>query len=149
LSGIIAPSDRPGLQIAAGVLHQHALEQVEVGLDDDGDPIISCVIVEADTLKSGSGRTRVSEATKQALTLLERAIADTETTAPASNHIPPNIRTTTLVRWRSYCDSGMVATSGKPDSRRRAFVRACERLQTLGVIGIWQEHVWLAGHAGQ
>ena len=72
-------------------------------------------------------------------------------TPPASNHIPASgrNRTTTLERWEAYCKNGTVSKSDKPDSLRKAFVRAVESLQTRGIIGVWQDYVWLTGQTGQ
>jgi hypothetical protein len=125
-----------------------ALEVVDVGTDEDGERITSCVIVPADPSNIGR-RGKLSGAAKIALDLLERAIADNGEPAPASNHIPCGARTISHVRWRSYCDAGTVSKTDTPDSRRKAFVRAVEALQTRGIIGVWQEHVWLAGQVGQ
>ena len=82
----------------------------------------------------------VTGAAKIALKLLHRCLADTGERAPASNHIPPGARTTTLVRWRSYCDAGTVASTDKPDAKRKAFVRAVQKLQDVGVIGVWTDY---------
>ena len=43
----------------------------------------------------------------------------------------------------------MIADSKKPDSKRKAFVRASRKLQDLGIIGVWNENVWVSGQAGQ
>jgi hypothetical protein len=101
------------------------LEGVEVGTDGDGDIISSCVAVEAEP-QTAPGEPKLSPANQLVLDMLHRAIADSDEPAPASDHIPPNTRTTTLVRWRSYCGAGTVAKSDNPDSQRRAFVRACD-----------------------
>jgi hypothetical protein len=43
----------------------------------------------------------------------------------------------------------MISSSEKRDSKDKAFVRAAERLQTLKIIGVWKDQVWVSGHAGQ
>jgi hypothetical protein len=43
------------------------LEVVEVGIDDDGDPITSCVVVPAETSDTAKNATRVKGAAKSAL----------------------------------------------------------------------------------
>ena len=45
--------------------------------------------------------------------------------------------------WRSYCDTGTIAESEKPDSRRKAFVRASTKLQSLKRVGVWADRVWI------
>lgn len=124
------------------------LEVVEVGRDEDGEPITSCVVAPVEISTIAAMQPRATGAAGIALDLLKRALADTGEAAPASNHIPRTSRTTTIGLWRRYFYEGMVGESDKPDSRQKAFARASKRLQELGLIGIWGEHVWMTGHAG-
>jgi hypothetical protein len=87
-------------------------------------------------------------AAKVALNLLHKAIAEAGEMPPASNHIPTNTRTCRTSVWRSYCYAGTVAESDNPDTKQKAFVRASKQLQALGLIGVWNDNVWVAGHAG-
>ena len=118
------------------------LEQVEVGVDDDGEPITSCVIVPSNESTVAAGR-RVTGAAKIALELLQRAIEDAGEPAPDNGHIP---RTNRVVRgslWRAYCEKGTLTTSDKSDTKDKAFNRAVNKLQEQGVIGIWTDLVWI------
>ena len=118
------------------------LEVVEVGYDDDNDPITACVIVPTDRSETESAR-RLTGAARIAFDLLQRAIDDAGETPPASNHIP---RTSRVVRgslWQAYCDKGTLTTSDKPDTKDRTFRRAAARLQELGLIGVWHDNVWI------
>lgn len=118
------------------------LEVVEVGADDDGDIITSCVIVPAEDGASMAAA-RVTGAAKTALELLRRSIDDDGKPAPHSHHFPAGARTVPVSLWRTYCETGTVAESDKPDSRRKAFARACEKLQALGLVGLWANLVWI------
>ena len=118
------------------------LEQVEVGLDDDGEPITSCVIVPSSEAAADTGR-RITGAAKIALDFLQKAIDDAGEPAPASNHIPRTIRVVRGSLWRAYCDKGSLTTSDKKDSKDKAFNRAYHRLQELGAIGVWTDLVWI------
>jgi hypothetical protein len=125
------------------------LEVVQVDIDADGDPITSCVLVPADAAGAAEQK-QTTGAAKIALDLLYLAIAETGEAPPASNHIPPQVgRTCRTATWRSYCYKGTVAESDNPDTKQKAFVRACEKLQGLGLIGIWGDYVWVIGHAGR
>jgi AAA domain len=117
------------------------LESVEVGVDEDGDPITSCVVLPSETC--GKSAPKVTGATKIALDMLYKAIADLPAEAPASAHAPSGGRTTLLETWRRYCEAKLVPESDKPDTKRKAFVRACRRLQTAGIIDVWEDYVWL------
>ena len=133
---------------AEGEVVASQLEVITVGTDDDGDAITSCVIVAAES----DGQVSTSKpggAAGIALEALYEAIGELGEVPPASRHIPANTRTIPVVRWREYCEAKMITTTDKPDTRRKAFVRACERLQRLKIIGVWKDNVWVAGHAGQ
>ena len=125
-----------------------SLDQVEVGVDPDGDPITSLVVVPTEETAASLVR-GLSSANQRALDCLFETLLDFGTVSPASSHIPANTRTTTLVRWKDLCEAKMIADSEKPDSKRKAFVRASRKLQDLKIIGIWQDHVWVTGQAGQ
>jgi hypothetical protein len=123
-----------------------ALERVELDTDPDGDMITSLVVVPAEAtprqLRDLNGRP------KQALDCLFEALLDFGAVPSPSSHIPPNTRTTTLVRWEELFLAKTIAESTKPDSKKKAFVRAGEKLQELKIIGVWKDQVWVAGHAG-
>jgi hypothetical protein len=117
------------------------LENVEVGIDEDGDPITSCVVMASETYSKAM--VKVTGATKIAYDMLCAAIADLPEEAPASARAPSGGRTTRLETWRRYCEAKLVPESDKPDTKRKAFVRACRRLQTTGIVDVWEDYVWL------
>jgi hypothetical protein len=124
------------------------LDVVEVGLDDDGDPITSCVVVPVEAGDTLKPQPKVTGATRIALDALYEAIAEIGEVSESS-HVPRNTRTIPVVRWTTYFEAKMIDDRTKPDSKRRAFVRSCEKLQALKIIGVWNDHVWLSGQAGQ
>jgi hypothetical protein len=124
------------------------LEAMEVGVDEDGEAITSCVIVPTDK-GAGTPQRKVSGQAKVALDLLNRAITDAGETPPASNHIPGQIKVVPLTLWRQYCFEGLIGDRDNRDTIRRAFNRNIKKLQELGAIGTWQDWVWPAGQAGQ
>jgi hypothetical protein len=130
-----------------GAVIVSTLEQVEVGTDEDGEPQTSMVI--RPSKAKAEKATVLTGAKKIAFELLCQAIAEAGEVPEASNHVPPNTRTCPVNLWRSYCYQGTVAETDKPDTKQKAFVRALKELQSLGVIGVWNDQVWIAGHAGQ
>lgn len=127
-----------------------ALDSVQVGIDQDGDPITSCVVVpvDGDLARAGS-RIKMTGAAKVASDLLDKALIEAGEIGPPSNTIPAATRTIPLLLWRAYCETGMVFETDNPDSRRRQFARLVTKLQSLGVIGVHNERVWRADRAGQ
>jgi hypothetical protein len=133
----------PGLKLMS------RLEVERLGADEHGNEITSCIIVpfEGDACAKAPN---VTGATKIALDLLIRAIDDAGEKPPVSNHIPPQVgRTCRATTWRAYCYQGTLTESDSPDAKQKAFVRASNKLQALGVIGVWSDHVWLTGQPGQ
>lgn len=119
------------------------LQVIDVGTDDDGDPISSCVVMAADAEYSEQQQRAIRGPAKVALDLLHRAIADAGTPRPGSNHIPESVtKVVSVEMWRSYCYSGTVTDSDKPEAKRQAFNRVAKKLQELKAIGIWTDFVW-------
>ncbi|MGC9954827.1 MAG: AAA family ATPase [Rhizomicrobium sp.] len=118
------------------------LEVVDLGSDDEGEPITSCVVVPADGVEIARGK-KITGAAGIALNLLHKALDEAGEPAPPSPHYPQNTRTIQVSAWRRYCDAGTVSKSDEPDAKRKAFVRSCETLQQRGIIGIWSERVWI------
>lgn len=134
----------------AGAVIASRLEKVEVGRDDDGDPITSCVIVPVDgetadstAPKAARRLSKTPRAAQIALKALHEAVDECGEPAPASNHIPAGVRVTTLARWRDCAYRRAISTSEKPRARQAAFQRASEYLLAVEGVGIWDETVWL------
>lgn len=127
------------------------LEDVDLGPDDDGDEQFSKVVTPADNHGVGHGRARPTGAARRVYELLNKAIAEAGEIPPASNHIPRDIPAVRTSLWRAYCEKGQVSSSDKPDTQRKAFNRAANKLQDGGFVGVWDDWAWMAdrtGHAG-
>lgn len=79
-----------------------------------------------------------------ALDLLKKAIDEDGEIPPANRRTPENVRSVRTSLWKAYCEQGSITVSDKPDTQDKAFRRASERLQSLGLIGGWGDWVWLA-----
>ena len=109
--------------------------------------ITSCVVVPAEATDTATA-IALTGRTKTALEALYEAIIECGELVQSA-HIPPRTRTTSVVRWTSYFEAKTMSDPTKPDSKRRAFVRASEKLQELKIIGVWNDRVWVSGQAGQ
>jgi hypothetical protein len=118
------------------------LDVVDLGMDEDGQPITSCVVVPADGVEIARSR-KVTGAAGVAFNLLRKAIDEGGEVAPPSPHLPQNTRTIAVSVWRKYCEAGTISKSDAPDAKRKAFVRSCETLQARGLIGIWADKAWI------
>ena len=123
------------------------LEVVEVGIDDDGDPITSCVIVPAE-VSSFARKPKVTGQAQIALDLLRKAIAQAGEIAAANNHIPGGQLVVSLNLWRGYCKSGGLAAGDNEETFKKAWQRVRDKLLSTGNISICSDVVWLCDEAG-
>jgi AAA domain len=121
------------------------LKVVELGLDADGDLITSCVIEPIDDASPGAGRkpTKLNAQSQVALDMLRRAIDEAGQVPPGTAHMPTGLKAVISAVWRRYCDNGTVSSSDKPDSKLKAFKRAADNLQAVGIIGTASDWVWI------
>jgi hypothetical protein len=122
------------------------LKPIEIGTDDDGDPVISLVIVpvdpEPESVPAIKERT-LPHGASIALAALKEAIATTGVPAPVSDHIPADVRVTTIANWRIHAYARGISDSNEPRAKQIAFSRAHGRLVDDGLVGIWEEQVWI------
>ena len=122
------------------------LEVVEVGLDEDGDVITSCVVVpaEGESVEAAKPTRRLSDAAHNALRAFDEAIAEMGEAAPTSNHIPRDAKVVTLSAWRRYAYARGISTSDEERARQQAFKRATEALIASGRVAVWDQYAWRA-----
>src|ERR1700730_1255302 len=96
-------------------------EVVEIGIDDDGDKITSCVIVPVEGLATARGQSRpkLTKSAKIALEALHEAIDECGQVPPASNHIPAGVKTVSGDQWRTYATMRGICTSDDDRARRQ------------------------------
>jgi hypothetical protein len=118
------------------------LEVVPVGEGQDGELITSCVVraVEGEPVSRAN---RVTGAAAAALDALQKALAQEGGPAPTGPRFPHASRVVPLATWRDYCDRGTVVASDNPDSRRKAFARASQKLKDQRLIDLWDGYAWL------
>lgn len=122
------------------------LEVVEIGRDDDGDPITSCVVepVEGAPAPKKFAGPRLTQGAKIALAALREAIDEYGEVPPASSHIPAGVKAVKVETWRTYAYKHGVSGSDEPRARRLAFQRAHEALVADRHVGMWEPYAWLA-----
>ena len=120
------------------------LAPVLVGMDEDHEPVTSCVIVAVDTpaaLKPKKGA-EVPKSAQAAFRALGKAIAEVGEVAPASNHIPPAVRVVTVDQWRTYAYQSGISDTDNDDARRMAFKRAHATLIGGKHVVAWDNYRW-------
>jgi AAA domain len=128
------------------------LEQVELGADSYGDPIVSCVVVADDLMarilaKPTSqivtpGVAKLKPKAKLGLDQLHACIAEVGRDAPVATDIPAEARGVTLDEWRNRLGKAeVINVKGNP---RQEFKRIRLDLQNAKLIGVWEGFVWIA-----
>ena len=133
----------------SGVQITFRLRPVELGRDEDGDPVTSCIVepTEESPQKRPDAPVRLPPGAKIALATLQKAIAEAGKEAPASNHIPGAARVVEVETWRRYHYARTAADGQTDEARKKAFQRGREKLQAADVIGLHAELVWTIADA--
>jgi hypothetical protein len=118
------------------------LRVVDLGTDQDGDPITTCVVDELDWMPEAG--TRLTPAERKARQFLADLIAADGKPLPVGSGFPIGLHGIHEDRWRDECESRRLSTADQRDSRTNAFRRAFGGLQNKGVIAARNGLVWLA-----
>jgi hypothetical protein len=119
------------------------LEVVELGLDDDGDRITSCVIVPVEGLAPQKEKPKkLPAAAAKALKALHEIIDDAGTIPPHDSYIPPATRAVTVEEWRDHAFRRGISGSGELKSKQQAFRRAFDQLSENQRIAVSEPYVW-------
>jgi hypothetical protein len=131
--------------MADGPVGSFRAEVVDLGLDEDGDPIKVSMATPVDgaAVTNKSSERPLTPAAKVAQKALTEALLEFGETPPASNHIPTGVETVTVERWREYAYRQGISPSNEPRARQQAFKRAWECLRAASKIGVWDDQVWI------
>nr|WP_237452106.1 AAA family ATPase [Qipengyuania algicida] len=110
----------------------YTLSQSTVGTDEEGEPIVSCVIEPAGA-RQGNQRTKLTDAERRALSVLRDVVGDTRDMA---GHLP----SVPLGTWR---DKFISAENGEFEAIKKRFNRAKNSIEDKGLIEIVGDAVWL------
>jgi len=119
-------------------------EEVKIGIDDEGDPITSCVLYEADASATGTGRTgvRLTNSESIALEALKETTVALGEVPPMNNYIPKGIKAVTERGWRTYAYERGIST-GEGRAKQQAFKRGYEGLIAKQMVATWQGYYWV------
>lgn len=119
-----------------------ALERVELGTDRRGKPVASCVVTDAEPTTT-TGKVSLSGGEYAGKRALIEALAGHGQTPPDSPDIPNSVRVVcTLSAWRREFYGR--STLDSQEAKQKAFKRASAALAAKGVVGVWNDVVWLA-----
>jgi hypothetical protein len=139
--GIVSATVTKQRDHRSGDCFKWKLETVEIGADDDGDAITSCVLLPVDSdAEPAQKQKKLTGAARLGLEKLNDCIVASGVAAPPSNHIPQGVRGVTCNQWRAYLEKGgVINPDGNP---REQFRRIRVTLLDAGFIGVWDDFVW-------
>jgi hypothetical protein len=96
------------------------LRVVEIGVDQDGDAITSCVVETVDRSGALAKTTKPPPKSCQtALRALQRALDEAGEDAPVSSTIPSSARVVSVETWRRYAYASGISDTDSPEARKR------------------------------
>jgi AAA domain len=120
------------------------LEPVEVGLDEDGDAISSCVVLPVDGDVAPAGR-KLSARDKLALDALTNCALDRGKPPPFGFGLPSGLLAIEIDQWREELFARGILDR-KASNPRTDFKRVKESLQVKHLIGVRDDMVWSAAN---
>jgi len=131
-----------------GLSISYRLLTVELGIDDDGDAITTCVVDICDQPSKKEKTGKLAGREEISLEALREAIR-TSGQAMTGSDYPSRTRAVRIEAWRTEWDKQSVCSSDKPDSQRRAFERSRDKLTDANYIRSYNGLFWVVSDAGQ
>jgi len=138
--GVISAEVTKQREGPTGYRFDYLLRQVELGVDQDGDKITTCLVEPVGRdLASKSG---LSDSQRRALDVLNKALESDGQKLSQPNY--PGGLTVPVEVWRKAClEDGGLSQSPNKETQTRAFRRAREELVSAGLVLVRDENVWV------
>ena len=120
---------------------------VDVGTDEDGEPVTSCIVEPTDEPPQKRRKPLGGQA-GIAFEQLKNALARVGQDPPDMTNFPAGRRVVPLPLWRTYCQKGGLAEGDNDEAFKKAWKRVRDRLLSDGYIGIWDNWVWIVEPEG-
>jgi KaiC/GvpD/RAD55 family RecA-like ATPase len=137
----------------AGERFAFRLEVIEMGTDQDGDPITTCLVSVEGAAPPPPRRAEdgLNAVGQVALRALREAVSEKGDAMPGTSTIPKGVRAVDLDQWREqftlrYGEDGKQRAG---DAVRQAFKRGKEALLAARLVDISDPYVWLTGASAQ
>jgi len=120
------------------------LKKVELGTDEDGDTISSCVIEPTEGVAARAAKTvQLPAGAIKALRALHEVL-DTPAgiAAPAAAHAPRGQKVVTIDAWKEHSFKRGLCADGDRKLKWVTFKRAFDRLTVAGKVAVFEDFVW-------
>jgi hypothetical protein len=128
-----------------GLTFVSRLKVVDIGVDQDDDPITSCVVEAVESpmaSEAGKKGKKQSKPHQAMIRALRRAIEEVGEQV-TSNTIPRSVRVVRVDTWRLYAYQAGISPTNTEDSNRMAFNRAHKALVNADTVKAHNEYRWL------
>ena len=137
---------------AVGKLTKFEMQIIELGVDDDGDPIITAIVDKNDPidLEDDQNSKALSGQVQLAFDLLLQNFYDGRGRPPPDDttrgrKYPKQTKVCTLDEWKESCQRGGLTSSDDHKAFYKAFERAHQTLLAKHMIGELDKNVWVVG----
>jgi hypothetical protein len=143
-AGIVTSTVELAKDMAEGATLASRLEVVELGLDQDGDPITSCVCnLAPDTPKSqGKAQAKLNDNQRRFLDILRTATIDAPDDCKDTTLVPNGVRAVTRDILKKYLSVRGWLEEGESNNARAKVSNMINALAGKRVIGATNRHVW-------
>jgi hypothetical protein len=128
-----------------GAVITSRLEAVDLGEDQDGDQITSCVVLPVDDAEQATAPVKpiakLAPSLKIALTALGEAILDSGVDN-ATPRCPTGLKAVPEKLWREYAYKSGISSGGNR-AQQKAFKDATTKLVASRIVGTWDGWYWL------
>lgn len=123
-----------------GYKFAYSLRQIELGRDQDGDPVTTCLV--EPIIAGETDRTQVSGPALAALNTLEVLLDERGEILRDPRY--PGTPCVAHKEWMEACiAAGQLSSSDKRETHRRIFNREFENLRKMGLVSVRNDLVWL------
>jgi KaiC/GvpD/RAD55 family RecA-like ATPase len=123
------------------------LKSVEIGTDQKGEPVTSCVIELTDSAVAAPTGRRLSAKEKIVLDALDQTLIhegfSPPPTIPSAAIGHRTFKVANAKDWRANALAALAGPDIKPDTIPRTFLRCKESLQAAEILGFHGDYVWL------
>jgi hypothetical protein len=119
------------------------LKKVELGTDDDGDTISSCVVEAAEGFAARAAKAvQLPAGATKALRALHEILDDAGIIAPADAHTPHGQKVVTIEAWKEHSFKRGLCADGDRKLKWITFKRAFDRLTVANKVAVSGDFVW-------
>jgi hypothetical protein len=119
------------------------LDVIDLGVDQDGDPVTTCVVRHTIDTPARRPLPKLSPGASTALRALREVVEERGELMPATSTIPKGAHVVTIECWRARFKLRYGQDEGGRSKVSMAFTRARQHLAGVNAIGVSDPYVWV------